>query len=83
MTKENKDPLSEHDAIARRAHELFVGRGGEHGHHEDDWLQAEDELRNRSGRESDPDYAVSVESDAKGHTEVKDAEQASPKQTAA
>ena len=83
MTNENKDPLSDHDAIARRAHELFVERGGEHGHHEADWLQAEHELRNRSGRESDPDYAVSVEADDEGHSEVKDAEQASPKQTAA
>jgi hypothetical protein len=44
MTNENKDPVSDHDAIARRAHELFVERGGEHGSHEDDWLRAEAEL---------------------------------------
>ena len=31
--------------VARRAHDLYVGRGGEHGHDVDDWLQAERELR--------------------------------------
>ena len=45
MTNENKDPGFDHDAIARRAHELFVDRGEEHGYHEDDWLRAEAELR--------------------------------------
>ena len=37
-----RDPLTE--AIARRAYELFLDRGGEHGHDVDDWLQAEHEL---------------------------------------
>jgi len=32
------------EAIARRAYELFLDRGGEHGHDVDDWLQAEHEL---------------------------------------
>ena len=41
--------------VARRAHELYLLRGGEHGHDVDDWLQAERELRdtvhsNRSRR---------------------------------
>ena len=34
-----------HEEIARRAYELFLARGGMHGHHEDDWAQAERELR--------------------------------------
>nr|QKW93663.1 hypothetical protein [Vitiosangium cumulatum] len=34
-----------HEQIARRAYELFLSRGGSHGRHEDDWLQAERELR--------------------------------------
>jgi hypothetical protein len=54
MTNENKDPMSDHDAIARRAHELFVDRGGEHGSHEDDWLRAEAELRSQAERQSQP-----------------------------
>lgn len=34
-----RDPI--HDAIARRAFELFLARGARHGHDLDDWLQAE------------------------------------------
>jgi hypothetical protein len=30
--------------IARRAYDLYVARGGEHGHDVEDWLQAEREL---------------------------------------
>jgi hypothetical protein len=33
-----------HD-IARRAYDLFVARGGKHGHDLEDWLQAERELQ--------------------------------------
>lgn len=32
--------------VARRAHELYVQRGGEHGHDVEDWLRAEKDLRN-------------------------------------
>jgi hypothetical protein len=31
--------------IARRAYELYLRRGGDHGHDLDDWLQAERQLR--------------------------------------
>lgn len=33
------------EAIARRAYEIFLERGGAHGNDSDDWLQAELELR--------------------------------------
>jgi DUF2934 family protein len=33
-----------HAVIARQAYELFVQRGGEHGHDWEDWLTAEREL---------------------------------------
>ncbi len=33
------------EAIALRAYEFFVERGGEHGHDVEDWLRAERELR--------------------------------------
>ena len=39
---QRRDPITE--AIANRAYELFLARGGEHGHALDDWLQAEQEL---------------------------------------
>ena len=31
--------------VARRAYDLYLARGCEHGHDVDDWLQAEHELR--------------------------------------
>ncbi len=34
-----------HADIARRAYDLFLARGCEHGHDAQDWLQAEQELR--------------------------------------
>jgi len=34
-------------AVARRAFELFLARGGAHGHDVEDWLAAERELRRR------------------------------------
>jgi hypothetical protein len=37
------------DAVARRAYELFCGRGRAHGHDLDDWLRAERELAEQSG----------------------------------
>ena len=33
--------------IARRAYELFIQRGYEHGHDMEDWLQAERDLNGR------------------------------------
>jgi hypothetical protein len=37
-------PYRSSDQVARRAYELFLARGGEHGHDVEDWLQAEREL---------------------------------------
>lgn len=34
-----------HEQIARRAYEIFLARGGLPGHEEQDWFQAERELR--------------------------------------
>ena len=34
--------------IRRRAYQLYLERGGHHGLDFDDWMRAEDELRNRS-----------------------------------
>lgn len=35
---------SNRDAVARRAYELFLSRGGEHGHDQEDWYRAEQEV---------------------------------------
>ncbi len=34
-----------HEEIAMRAYEIYQARGGNHGRHEDDWQQAERELK--------------------------------------
>lgn len=31
--------------VAERAYQLFLKRGGKHGYHQQDWLQAEKEMR--------------------------------------
>jgi hypothetical protein len=38
------------DAIARRAYEIYMDRGGANGHDIDDWLQAERELQDEPVR---------------------------------
>lgn len=38
-----REPSAE--AVARRAYELFLARGGAHGRDVEDWLRAERELR--------------------------------------
>jgi hypothetical protein len=42
----SKKAAPSHDEIAKRSYELFLARGGEHGHAEEDWLTAERELSN-------------------------------------
>ena len=34
-----------HDQIERRAYEIYLARGGQHGHDLADWIMAEHELR--------------------------------------
>lgn len=35
----------DYDAVSRKAYELFLARGGEHGYHIEDWLRAEKDLQ--------------------------------------
>jgi hypothetical protein len=79
MTNENKDPLSDQDAIARRAHELFVERGGEHGHHEEDWLRAEAEVRTQSVTQVEPGHSVTAEANDKDNPLLTDIDESIPK----
>jgi hypothetical protein len=41
-------PDPTHEQLTGRAYELFVARGRQDGHHEEDWSQAEMELRSGS-----------------------------------
>jgi hypothetical protein len=47
-----------HEAIARRAHQLFVQRGCGHGHDLEDWLLAERELAPARGETEQPPSGV-------------------------
>ena len=40
----DRPPESRMNRIARRAHEIYEARGGEHGRALEDWLQAEREI---------------------------------------
>jgi len=42
------------EQVARRAYELFQARGGEHGYHIADWLQAEKEIMSKQPKASAP-----------------------------
>jgi hypothetical protein len=84
VTNENKDPLSDHDAIARRAHELFVERNGEHGSHEDDWLRAEAELRTVPiASPADAERNVTAEASDKNNPLLTDVDESIPKNVTA
>lgn len=57
------------DIIARRAYELFEGRGGQDGHDWEDWFRAESELLNPVPAEiSEADDQVVVRADVPGFT---------------
>lgn len=50
--KDLQDMDMDKDAVVRLAYELYVSRGGEHGHDVEDWLMAEQMLlehKKRSG----------------------------------
>jgi hypothetical protein len=55
---------SRHDEIARRAFDIFISRGGNHGHDVDDWLKAEAEVNARASGESP---AVNVSRRSRGN----------------
>lgn len=38
------------ERIAKRAYELFLARGGQHGYHIQDWAQAEKEIKEEEQR---------------------------------
>jgi len=53
------------EQVARRAYELFQARGGEHGYHIADWLQAEKEIMSKQPKASAPVKPAEVVKPAK------------------
>ena len=51
-TRRNPDTRGTHNTaeIEKLAYQFFVERGYEHGHHEEDWLRAENIVKNRKTR---------------------------------
>ena len=49
---------TDHDEIAKIAYQMYEERGGEHGHHEEDWHRAEREYRSRAGQGGSPRRAA-------------------------
>jgi hypothetical protein len=46
----SRQSADEHrERVAQRAYERFQARGSEHGHDQDDWLEAERDLSNARG----------------------------------
>jgi hypothetical protein len=41
-------PAAPAQEVARRAYEIYLARGGEPGHDQEDWLRAEKELREQA-----------------------------------
>ncbi|MBI2220221.1 MAG: DUF2934 domain-containing protein [Acidobacteria bacterium] len=46
----NRGADNREDEIARRAYERYEARGGAHGHDQDDWYEAEREVRGGRSR---------------------------------
>ena len=46
-TRELTNQTPDHEEIAKRAYEIYLRRGGEHGRADEDWVLAEAELRAR------------------------------------
>ena len=44
------EPEELEDQIRLRAYELYEARGREDGHEQEDWLRAEEEIREKKGR---------------------------------
>jgi Protein of unknown function (DUF2934) len=48
------EPFNDRESIAKRAYEIYQGRGGQHGADLDDWLEAERQLKPGPGDVTGP-----------------------------
>lgn len=47
LAEEVNATTSQNESVAKRAYERYLERGGEHGHDQEDWFEAEREIRGR------------------------------------
>ncbi len=74
------------ERIAKRAYELFLARGGQHGYHIQDWAQAEKEIKEedlRLSKEKEQSEEVKKETIAPKKEETAAAEVSKPKRSKA
>jgi hypothetical protein len=75
------------ERIAKRAYELFLARGGQHGYHIQDWAQAEKEIKEeeeqRLAKEKEQAKKVKKEAASVKSEETVDTEAVKPKRTRA
>jgi hypothetical protein len=64
------ESLNHRDAIAKRAYEIYKGRGGQDGADLDDWLEAERQLRPGPSDVTGPAPAKSKKRRASAQTEL-------------
>jgi len=57
-------PLLTHEGIARRAYELYLERGSDHGRDQEDWFRATQELEKGSSRQMVDDVAPDTSTQA-------------------
>ena len=50
------------EELEKRAYELYLQRGAEHGHDEEDWLLAEVQLTEESNRNREPSESFKTQS---------------------
>ena len=48
-TVPDRQPVPFRELVAQRAYDRFQRRGGEHGHDQEDWFEAERQLKDISG----------------------------------
>jgi len=54
QSPQNQSASTKEQEIAQRAYFIYLARGGNDGHALDDWLQAEQELREQNTRQQNP-----------------------------
>ena len=54
MANSRESVVANQEAIARRAYELYLSRGGEDGHDLEDWFAAEKEIKGQDGAKTQP-----------------------------
>ena len=59
---DHQDITISHEELEKRAYELYLQRGAEHGHDQEDWLMAEAQLAEENNRDRESVEAFKTQS---------------------